>query len=95
MTKFGNILVASLVCAVLAGCGTKPEDVASDFIDAMCAKDYSKASELTSPEVISQTMLKVKIDSPEDTEEFFGSIKSYSIDPSLTVWFSWERHLVR
>ena len=80
MTKFGNILVASLVCAVLAGCGTKPEDVASDFIDAMCAKDYSKASELTSPEVISQTMLKVKIDSPEDTEEFFGSIKSYSID---------------
>ena len=25
-------------------------------------------------------MLKVKIDSPKDTEEFFGSIKSYSID---------------
>ena len=80
MTKLGNFIAASLVCAVLTGCGTKPEDVASDFIDAMCAKDYSKASELTSPEVESQTMLKVKIDSPKDTKDFFGSIKSYSID---------------
>lgn len=83
MTKLGSIIAASLVCAVLAGCGTKPEDVASDFIDAMCAKDYSKASELTSPDVISQIWLQVRIDTRDtrkETEEFFGSIKSYSIN---------------